>query len=96
MMLLNPISVVRNADATQRNTIFAVLPMCHRASLDAASGVGAFSEVGGGQALMNRWRDVQRNRDKTRFQAFNQTGSGREPAVAEPICQFLKVSILSL
>ena len=87
MMLLNPISVLSHVDvdATQRNTIVAALPMCHPASLDADSGVGAFPVVGGGQALIKRLRDVQCIRGKTLFQSFHQTGCGRETAVAEPI-----------
>jgi hypothetical protein len=38
MMRLNRFSVRRNADAVQRNTYVAVLPMSNPASLDADSG----------------------------------------------------------
>lgn len=46
MMRLNRFSVRRNADAVQRNTYVAVLPMSNPASLNADSGVRAFDDVG--------------------------------------------------
>ena len=59
MMRLNRFSVLRKADAIQRNTILPFCPVSNAASLDTDSGVRAFDDVGGRQAAVQRRRNVQ-------------------------------------
>ncbi len=63
--------------------------MGHTASLDAYSGVRALDDVGGGQAAVQRRRDVQPVDGEALLQTFQQTGRRLRVLLVQPCGQLL-------
>ena len=66
-----------------------VLPVGHAAGLDAYSSVRALDDVGGGQAAVQRRRDVQPVNGEVLLHAFQQTGRRLRILLVQPCGQFL-------